>query len=82
MDEKFKSVEKKFLDITLSNLLPISSLEAVLQINERNMDKETIKNLLDKLVVNSNHNRREIIDEMGIDSYGYKMLRMEIDRRR
>ena len=81
-EDEYKKVEKKFLDITLSNLSFLSSLNAVLQLNERKMSKLEIKELLDYLITNPNHNRQAIINGLGVDSYGFKSLKKEIYRRR
>ncbi len=79
---KFDSLEKQFLDVTLENLVPISSLDAALQLKDMDLDKDSIKELLNDLILNQDHNRQLIINNIGIKSYGFKRLRKEIDMRR
>ncbi len=73
--------EGSFLWNTLLFLVPLSSLEALLQIIELGYDKEEIKKLIEELYENKNNNREEIMLERNIDSYGFKALRKEIKRR-
>ncbi len=81
-NEEFNKTESQFLNVTLENLMPISSLDAVLQLIDRNLDKNSIRELLNDLILNQDNNRQAIINSIGIDSYGFKRLRKEIDMRR
>ena len=82
IEEKTKKIEKEFSSATLSSLTPLSSMEVALQIIDKNEDKEKIKELLELLIDNPLHDRQTIIKDMGYETYGYKRLRKEIERRR
>ena len=79
LQSRYFEQDQKFLKSTLEMVVCMSSMDAVLQIIDRIDDKEEIKQLLEKLIENKEHNRQKIINDMGIDSYGYKRLRKEID---
>ncbi len=81
-DQKMKEMQKQFLEATLTCLTPLSSFDGVLQLIDNGIDENQIKKIIEVLVENKNHDRQSIINGMGIDSYGYKRLRKEIDRRR
>ena len=81
MNNNIDKMEKQFLDATLINLVPLSSMDAVLQIVDQIESKEDIKELIRVLVENENHDRQNILHDYGIDSFGYKRLTKEIDRR-
>ncbi len=75
--------EDVLLRNTLLNLVPISSLDATFQIIDKyGNDKNKMRCLLGKLIENENHNREKIINEEGFNTYGFKRLRKEIDKRR
>ena len=80
INEHANKREKSFLKSTLDSLVALSSMDAVLQITDKYSDVETIKNIIEELLENRNNNRQEIINNMGIESYGYKRLKKEIDR--
>lgn len=75
-----KQIERQFLNATLTTLIPLSSLDATLQLIDKNLSKNDIKELLRRLVENEDHDRQIIINEIGIDTFGYKRLRKEIGR--
>lgn len=78
----FKQVsdEKRFLRNTLLFLVPLSSMDATLQITDDIAnDKESLRALIKELIENPNHNREEVMKKRNIDTYGYKRLRKEID---
>ena len=80
LDEYYDQLDKRFLKATLTNLVPMSSMDGVLQIADKITSKDEMKHLLEILIENKNHNRQEILNNMGIESYGYKRLIKEIDR--
>ena len=68
---------------TLLYLVPLSSMDATLQlIDKYKDDKDEIRYLIYELVQNESHNREEIMAERNIDTYGFKRLRKEIDLRK
>ena len=68
---------------TLLYLVPLSSMDAVLQLIDKHKDdKDEIRYLIFELVQNENHNREEIICNRDIQTYGFKRLRKEIDLRK
>lgn len=74
--------EKDFLKSTLDFLVPLSSLDGVLQIIDNTKTKEGFKNIIELLYNNPDNNRQELLNDYGIDSYGYKRLRKEIESKR
>ena len=75
--------EDNMLRNTLLFLVPLSSMDATLQIIDKyyNNKDELIK-LINELVENPNHNREEAMQKRDIETYGFKRLRKEIDLRR
>lgn len=74
--------EDYLLKDTLLNLIPLSSMDATLQIIDKYKDdKNSFMKLILDLYQNVNHNREEIISELNINTYGFKRLRKEIDIR-
>ena len=80
-DEFFSKQHIRFLEGTQNALIPMSSVDGVLQIIDRGYSKEEYKELIDKLINNENQNRQALLNEMGINSFGYKRLRKEIEKR-
>ena len=80
-DEIYKKREDQFLKDTLTMLIPFSSVDGILQIIDKINTKEELKELIKELYENKNNNRQEILNNIGIESYGYKRLRKEIDIR-
>lgn len=65
---------------TLLNLVPLSSMDAALQIIDKyGNDKNEMRYLLGQLIINEHHNREEVVNEIGINTYGFKRLKKEID---
>lgn len=73
----------KFIIDTLTFLQPFSSMDAVLQVNEKYGDNvEELRKLIDEYITNENHNNREhILLDRGIDTVGFKALRKELKRK-
>ncbi len=82
IEKYYESNMKAILYKTLKSLVPLSSMDATLQIIDRNYDSEEYKNLLNELIVNQNNNREEILRNKGIESFGFKRLAKEIDKKR
>ena len=75
--------EDNMLRNTLLFLVPLSSMDATLQIADKfGDDKDELRKLIQELVENKNHNREEIMRDRNIDTYGFKRLRKEINFRK
>ena len=81
--EKIKELEKdslkKFEDLTLEYLIPLSSLDVSLQLID-NYNSIDFKKLIKDLYNNYNNDRKEYINDLGIDSYGFKRVKEEIEK--
>ena len=74
--------KETFLRNTLLYLVPLSSMDAALQIiDEYGDNKEELRRLLDELINNENHNREDILKERNIETFGFRRLRKEITRK-
>ncbi len=80
--ERFANSQNQFLNSTLTCLVPLSSMDGVLQIIDMFKDKEQLKKLIEELVNNEEQNRQNILNSIGIETNGYKRLRKEIGRRK
>ena len=78
-NEENKNIEKQFLSATLNTIVPLSSMDGLLQIVDKINTKEEYKDIVKLLFDNKNNDRSEILKEMGIESFGLKRLRKEID---
>ena len=75
--------EYELLNNTLLHLIPLSSMDATLQLIDKiGNNKDELVLLIQSLIDNKNHNREDIINERNISTYGFKRLRKEIDFRR
>ena len=81
LEKFYADEEENFLRATLISLVPMSSVDGVLQVIDKIKDKEEIKSLIEKLVSNPNHDRQKILNDYGVESYSFKRLVKEIDRR-
>lgn len=81
IEEYNTKLENDFLKNTLTMLVPFSSVDGVLQVIDKTQTKEEYKELIAKLYENKKNNRQDILKDYNIESYGYKRLRKEIDRR-
>ena len=64
----------------MNQLVELSSLDGTLQIIDKNYSTEEYKELIEELMINSDENRSSILYQRGIESYGYKRLRKEIEK--
>ncbi len=55
-------------------------MDATLQIIDRNLSQAEYKDLIEELMLNPDHNREKIINDKGIETFGFKRLRKEINR--
>ncbi len=75
-----ESNKRAILIKTLNSLVPLSSMDATLQIIDRNLSQAEYKDLIEELMLNPDHNREKIINDKGIETFGFKRLRKEINR--
>lgn len=80
LDDYKNEKELEFLRATLNSLVALSSMDAILQIGDTIHDEQEIKDLIEVLVENENHDRQKILNNRGICSYGYPRLVKEISR--
>ena len=80
LDNYLVGKEQEFLKATLDSLVPLSSMDALLQITDEVKDTEEIKKLIEKLIENPDHNRQNILNDMGVSTFGYNRLIKEIGR--
>ena len=64
---------------TMEDIVKLSALEGVLQLKDKDLSIEEYKKLIEDLMFNKDESRTSILYERGIDSYGYKRLRKEIE---
>ncbi len=64
----------------LSSLVPLASMDASLQLIDNLKTQDEYRLLIDELMENKNHNRERTLLDKGINTYGFKRLRKEIDR--
>ena len=82
-NNKESSNEQLFLRNSLLYLVPLSSMDATLQISDDIVnDKESLKQLIKELIENETHNREDVLNKRNINTYGFKRLRKEITNRR
>lgn len=74
-----KKYEKDFLVNTLTILVPLSSMDAMLQIIDKVKTKEDFKKIAKLIYDNPDNNRQLLLRDYGIDSFGHKRLRKEIN---
>lgn len=75
-DEEDEIMERVIMD----HLVKLSSFDGVLQIKDKDYSLDEYKKLIEELILNKDENRASILYERGIESYGYKRLRKEIDK--
>lgn len=78
-EEYNKSIEDTFLKNTLTMLVPFSSVDGVLQVIDTFKTEKELKKIIELIYNNENNNRQELLNSFGIESYGYKRLRKELD---
>ena len=71
--------ERAFLANALVTLIPFSSFDGVLQIIDRVKTEKEIKELIQLLYENPGSNRQVLLQDYGVESFGYKRLRKEMD---
>ena len=60
--------------------MKLSSLDGMLQIIDKNYSIDEYKKLIEELVKNEDFSRSSILYDRGIESYGYRRLRKEIEK--
>ena len=61
-------------------LTKFSSIEGALKLIDRINDKEQFKDIIEELTLNQDNSRAKIMVNNNADSYGYRVLRKEIER--
>ena len=74
-----RKYEKDFLVNSLTILVPLSSLDAMLQIIDKIKTKEDFKKIVKLVYDNPDNNRQLLLRDYGIESFGHKRLRKEIN---
>lgn len=74
--EKDEEMER----IIMQHMIKLSSFDGSLQIIDKNYSKDEIKKLIEALMLNKDESRSSILYERGIESYGYRSLRKEINK--
>ena len=64
----------------MEDVVKLSAFEATLQITDLDLDNDQIKKLINDLMINEGENRSSVLYDRGIDSYGYKRMKKEIDK--
>ena len=87
IDDKFsrkvmslcESDDDKMERLTMDNIVRLSALDGSLQIIDQELSNEELKKLIEDLMLNKSESRSSVLYERGIESYGYKRLKKEID---
>ena len=66
--------------LTHETLIPVSSMDATLQLIDKNLSKEQIKEFIDKMFKNESGNRADIVAQYGVVSNNYKRLIKEYEK--
>ena len=74
-----QKIEKDFLDNTLQILVPLSSVDAALQIIDKTKSKEDYKKIIKLIYDNPDNDRQMLLNDLGYESYGHIRLRKEIE---
>ena len=74
IEEEKNQIEKQFLSATLNTLVPLSSVDGILQLKDILDDEESTRKLINKLFENKDNDRQKILKDYGVESYGYKTL--------
>ena len=64
---------------TAETIIQLSALDGALQIIDRCQTPDDLKNIIEKLFLNKDHDRSSLLRSEGIESYGYKRLRKELE---
>lgn len=81
--ERFQTLCQERLDeiteFTKESVQRISSFEGALGVIDTIQDKDELRELIRKLMLNERNNRGQVLSEININSYGYKRLRKKIE---
>ena len=80
IEEEKKFIEKQFLSATLSTLVPLSSVDGILQLENIINNKEELKELINRLFENKENDRQQILKDYNVESYGYKTLTKKLEK--
>ena len=71
--------DEKMISAVGETIIQLSSLDGVLQIVDRCKTKEDFQKIIEILFINEQKDRSSILRSEGIESFGYKRLRKEIE---
>ncbi len=77
--ELSKENEEKMTSAVGETIIQLSAMDGALQIIDRCKSEEDFKNVIEALFLNKDGDRSSLLREQGIESYGYKRLRKEIE---
>lgn len=72
--------DKELAKFTIDNLNMLSSLDAVLQLIDKNISKDELKTIISKLMLNEDDNRKYVLNDVNIDTLGHKRLIKELNK--
>ena len=72
--------DRELSKFTCDNLNMLSSFDAVLQIIDKNLSSDELKVIISKLMLNEDDNRKYTLNNMDIDTLGYKRLIKEFNK--
>ena len=64
----------------MEDIVKLSAFEETHQITDLDLENDQIKKLINDLMINEGENRSSVLYDRGIDSYGYKRMKKEIDK--
>ena len=67
-------------ETTMEALIQISSFDGALQVIDKCKSREDFQQIIEELMLNKDHDRTTLLYEKGIDSYGFKRLRKELNK--
>lgn len=73
-----KKKDDELSKFTMENIRSLSSLDAVLQLIDKNLNSDEIKEIVEELMLNKNDNRKYVLNDLGINVEGYKRLKKEV----
>ena len=79
LNETRQENEEKMVSAVGETIIQLSALDGALQIIDRCKTKEDFKQMIEKLFINEPRDRSSILRSEGIESFGYKRLRKEIE---
>lgn len=79
-EQVFNKDKNNFEQLAAINMRVLASFDALLNIADRNLSVEEIKELIDKLMTNKTKSRETVIRDMDIDTLNYPRIRKELKK--